>query len=265
MTDRTKLAGDLADERRGSAGRHPSDDELALFAAGDLPAEDRDRIEEHVAACDRGCGRRLLAAFDDLEAFESSEPVAGEPAYLSHPEEIEARGRALAGELARPSSPAPWRRHLAMAMAVLAGMVGGYLVGELLEGPQARVTRTGDPPASEQIVVGDGFATLIPDESRDRSGRDSPPVVADGTGDLILLLQPPPRADAFPGEVLVIEGVEDRRLSLAVDRSQAHERYGLTVRIPRHLVPSGRYRLTLAGGDEPIATYHVEIRTTPRP
>lgn len=272
MIDRTELAKDLAalaDERQELIGRHPSEDELAFFASGELPPEMRDWIEEHVATCGHGCSRRLLAAFEELDAFTADKPISGESAHLADQQVLLTQGRSLARELAqgKPSSlsPASWKRHLALAMAVVAGMVGGYLVAGLPNEPAPDATVLDAQSTSPPIVLGDVVTTLFPDESRVRSTEGNMSSIEAGAEDFVLLLRPPPGAQGFPGRLLEIEGPEGRLHSLEVHEGQVQEDYGLVLRISRHVLPSGAYRLTLSDTSGPVATYEVEIRTPASP
>jgi hypothetical protein len=144
-------------------------------------------------------------------------------------------------------------------MAVLAGMVGGYLVSLVVNGPEPPVTVNEPPPPAEKPVVGGVVKTLFPQGSRVRSTGSDVARIETGPGDFVFLLRPPSDAEGFPGRLLEIEGPTGRLAALGVHGSQVQGDDGLVVRIPRAILPPGAYQLTLVGDSDPVAIYEVEV------
>lgn len=169
---------------RRSNGKHPSPEELVAYRAGDLTAEEDDRIQEHLTQCGE-CARLLL----DLAEFEQLPPPPEEIGPVDARDEASwqrmrsrlreegedrepaPRDRELEREapILRPRPPVPYWRRPALPWALAAGLALcvaglGWRTGNL----ERQVDQLSEPRLTQLI-------TLEPEAERRRSGGDGRP------------------------------------------------------------------------------------------
>jgi hypothetical protein len=182
---------------RRSSGNHPSPEELVAYRAGDLTAEEDDRIQEHLTQCG-DCARLLL----DLAEFEQLAPPPDELGPVDARAEaswqrLRSRLREEGGEDREPDREAPilrprprvpyWRRP-ALPWALAAGLALcvaglGWRMGNL----ERRVDGASQPQLVKQTI------TLTSESEIRRGGAEDSPVVHPGESvayDLFLPVDP---------------------------------------------------------------------------
>ena len=131
--------------------RHP-DTELAAYAAGDLAASARERIERHVLECPE-CHAAVADFRALLEEMRATAPLAGPPAgavaWSRYRAEIRARlaERRAAGGLRR------WLRPVPVAASLVAALVVAILVWVAVPRPV---------PGDLAAIEYDGLAARLP-------------------------------------------------------------------------------------------------------
>ncbi len=168
--------------RRPREGNHPDLGELVAYRAGELSAEEDDRIQEHLTRC-RECAQLLL----DLAEFEQfPPPPKDETPVDARAEAAWQRFRAQLGEtgeedeetappILRPRPPVPfWRRPAlpwALAAVLALCVVGLWRQAGIL---QREVEERSAPQAVSQVV------TLEPEDDGTRGGGEEKPPVHKG-------------------------------------------------------------------------------------
>lgn len=196
---------------------HPTPEELQDFLAGDLPADQRERIEEHLALC-RDCAR---AAVELAEVPEIQPEKRGE---LVTEAEIEAqwkRFQTAAGISRRP------RRIAALAAALLIGLLGFAAWQEM--------TR---PRTDEQVIY------LQPVDDILRSPRGEDTINRGGRFVLVLDLLESESDPVDAGHRLEVQTLEGREV-LSLRDVRPHGDGTFTLTIPRRALPAGEYRILL--------------------
>ncbi len=130
--------------------RHPAEEDLALFAGGELGPLARWRIEGHVNGCDR-C-RELVAEF--FEARSRAMDLAELPAldWSAMASGVHAR---LAGAREHPAPVRlTWRPAWGAVVALVAVIVAGLYVSRLLE-PPSQAVMLGATAGGVEVRVGD--------------------------------------------------------------------------------------------------------------
>ena len=130
--------------------RHPAEEDLALFAGGELGPLARWRIEGHVSGCDR-CRQLVTEFFEtrsgamdlaELPALDWSAMAGGVHARLAESRE----------------NPAPvrlaWRPTWGLAVALIVVLVAGVYVSRLLE-PAPQPVMLGATAGAVEVRVGD--------------------------------------------------------------------------------------------------------------
>ena len=137
-------------EVKGDPEEHPSVETLTAYHADELSAEEKARLQEHLAAC-RRCAEIVLD-FDEFLA----EPAGG-PEVVSL--ETAAEWRKLQKRLQEPGTPA-WRRWAPALAAVLTlAVVGLYFVYQPDWSGEEREVTTLDPTGSTR---GGSHAVTVP-------------------------------------------------------------------------------------------------------
>lgn len=254
--------------RRQQGESHPSPDELVAYRAGDLTAEEDDRIQEHLTHC-RDCARLLL----DLAEFEQMPlPPAEVGPVDARAEASWQRLQARLGEEDRPKAKEPemdaedvppvrelrsrpavvpvWRRP-AIPWLLAAGLglcaIGlGLRVGSLrsqvgeLSAPRLNVS-------FEDLYAAGTTRGIEPEEV----------TVLQGGG--VLFVTPPSESPEYEIEVAPAAGG-----ALVIEPLRDAARDGvLTLEIPRSYLREGRYTVRLYGIEngqrQPLGEYPFEI------
>lgn len=265
----------LAARRRAAEG-HPSPDILVAYRAGDLTAEQDERIKDHLAIC-RECSQLVL----DLAEFEEFEPsretiapvdVQAEEAWQRLRPKLAAEG-GLAG--ARPvepqehveeTDPAPvlrsrppvpfWRRP-ALPWA-LAAVLALCVVG-LAQRPEV-------PPQQAEFLDLEALRAVEEDTTRGGGlGEVAVPTITGATACELPLPSDRPDFAAYDVEVVAAAG---GGAPIPIGRRSA-ELGSLIVRLPRHLLPAGagEYQFQVYGVDgsqrKLIATFPFQVAAQP--
>lgn len=254
--------------RRQQGENHPSPDELVAYRAGDLTAEEDDRIQEHLTWC-RDCARLLL----DLAEFEQM-PLPPEEvgpvdaraeaswqrlqARLGKEDQPKAREPEMDAEAVppvrelrqRPAVVPVWRRP-AIPWLLAAGLglcvVGlGLRIGTL----QSEVDQLSAP----QLNV--SFEDLFADGTTRSAGPEEVPVLHGGG---VLVVTPP--AESAEYEIEVVAAASG---ALVIEPLRGAARDGvLTLGIPPSYLREGRYTARLYGIEngqrQPLGEYPFEI------
>jgi hypothetical protein len=257
----------FAAARRHQDGGHPSADELAAHAAGELAEEEREGLEEHLARCPE-----CASVVRDLAAFPALEPPPGTPARDD--ERVQAAWERLAGTLGEESAgggdderprvlrwpparggfwaPLPW----AIAAALLLATVSLALWGVHL---QRSLARLADARINVPVVE------LVPAGAAAERGAAGERLAVPSGG----------RSAVFLLELGDLRPFTQYRVELVANGEPVWSRSGLrpvgdgrfTLELPLRLLAPGRYELRLSGladGDEtPLARYLFTVSAGP--
>lgn len=253
--------------RRHRGEIHPAPDELVAYRAGDLTAEEDDRIQEHLTHC-RDCARLLLdlAEFEQLPLPpEEVGPVdaraeaswqrlrsrlgEGEPSKKEEPETEAAAVPPVRELRARPVVVPVWRRP-AVPWLLAAGLglcvVGlGLRVGTL----RSEVDRLSAPRLNIS------FEDLFADGATRSAQTEEVPVLRGGG---VFVVTPPAEHAEYEIEAVSTDGT----LVIRPLRGPAIDGV-LTLEIPPSYLREGRYTARLYGIDngqrQPLGEYPFEI------
>lgn len=239
---------ELAGQARRRLTAHPRPEDLLAYQAGDLPDEEADRIQEHLALCSE-CVRTVR----DLSSFPDVEP-AREEDRLSEDELAAAWTR-----LRQAVAPSTRRRRrflsltgLAFAASLLVVLGLAFQVVRL----QKSVRELSIPRADVQI------ADLVPGgEIRERSGEEET-IRLEPWAERILLILNLADARHYPQHRIDVATADG---AVVWSRAGVYRDAGgiVAVELPKRLLPAGGYRIRLYGlGDgapEPIAEYRFRI------
>jgi hypothetical protein len=210
-------------------------DELVDYEAGDVTAEERERIQEHLALCP-SCAQAVLEV-GPLPAVQMSERAVDE-----------AWTRFSARSGARPdrrrSALVPWSAAAALFL-VVAGLA--VEVGRLRE--------TAGSEDGAQIV------DLLPvGEDVQRSGGGEEAVEAPAwVGRLVLILNLT-HEPVLPAYAVRITAVDGREIWRGGEQRPGADGT-LTLIVPRRLLPAGEYRIGLYGSGAPVSEYALRLRS----
>ncbi|HYU33824.1 MAG TPA: zf-HC2 domain-containing protein [Thermoanaerobaculia bacterium] len=196
--------------RRPREGKHPTLRELVDYRAGELPAEEDDRIQEHLTQC-RDCAQLLL----DLSEFEQFPPPPEDEGPVdARAEAAWQRFRTRLGEpdedpgfappILRPRPPVPfWRRPAlpwALAAALALSVVGLWQRTGTLQGEVEKLS----VPQMPRVV------TLASEDDGTRGGGEEERFMRAGervTVDLVLSSDPTaPRYPLYSVEIIPATG-----------------------------------------------------------
>jgi hypothetical protein len=228
---------------------HPAPEDLLDYHAGDLPPEERERIQDHLALC-RDCVRVVL----DLDSFPDVEPVRKEDRLTDR--EVAAEWRRFATRTRAPRLPrwAPSPLPLALAATLLIAVVGLSLWVARLRN---EVSRLSAPRADVYI------ADLVPQgETVERAEGREEAVRVPAWADHVLLILNLADPSSYPEYRVEIEKADGAEVwSRDGVRRSADGTFALEV--PRRLLPAGSYRIRLSGSrggaEEPVAEYGARI------
>jgi hypothetical protein len=233
--------------RRRSGEDHPAPEDLVAYRAGDLTAEEDDRIQEHLTQC-RDCARLLL----DLAEFEQLTPPPDElgpvdaraeaswqrlRSRLRDEEEDEVEPPVLQHR-PRPRVPVwqrpaiPWALAAGLAVCVLGlGLRMGSLGRQITELEKPRAVRTVTMTSEEEIV---------------RGGGEEAPVHAGESVSCDLVLPSDPTVPTYPlYEVKIVPATGEAQKTISVGRHAASAG-ALTIFLPS--VPAeGDYFFEVSG------------------
>jgi hypothetical protein len=265
-----RLAAILA-ERRRDLGEPPSAATLSAYLAGDLSAEDRERVREHVAA-DPVLAEVLL----DLAEFERDEPAQGELALSE--DDLDARwrrmqerlgighGPAAGGETVRTPPPETWAgraaapdgapsrsrgKFLALAalLAVAVG-VGGWMLGRMTTPPSARAV----------------MAEVLSTEAAATRGAPTRVEIPEWAERLVLVFPvTPPDPERRPEgyRIEIARRTPEGERPVLTARGELGDDDTLTQVLSTAVVPPGRYTATVHaledGRSSPLGTYRFAI------
>lgn len=262
----------LAARRRAAEG-HPSPDVLVAYRAGDLTAEQDERIKDHLAIC-RECSQLVLdlAEFEELEPRETiaavdvqaeeawqrlrpklaaeaapagAQPVDTRPDRQDPPLEESAPPPVLR---ARP--PVPFWRRPALPWA-LAAILALCVVG--------LAQRQGGQRQAEIIPL---LALRANEEDATRGSADTLPTITGSAAVELPLPVDSPEFPAYDVEVVPASGGE----AIPVGRESAPIST-LFVSLPRQLLSDGEYRFQVYGIDggrrDLIATFPFQVAAQP--
>jgi hypothetical protein len=119
----------MTEKLRNSASFHSPDEQLMLFADGELSRRDAARVRDHLAACPE-CRARMVVIEETLAAVRQAHGNSGIAMDASGPRALL---KARLGELARSShdgfrAPLRWTRRVAYACALIVIMLAGIAV-----------------------------------------------------------------------------------------------------------------------------------------
>ena len=232
----------LAAQRRGGED-HPTPEELIGYESGDLPTEQRDRIQEHLALC--GDCARLLLDLVELEQFEPSNEAIGpvdveaETSWQRLRTRLREEGEPVEGlpEREVPSTPVvplqrrrtPLLKRPGLAWAVAAGLA--LCVGWL-----------GAEKATLQQHLKTGLAPLVDFPNTVRAEAEVQTLVGSG----FLVFEPEP---GFPEyEVEVLSGAEgEGELVADPSRGPLQKAGVLLFQVPPTSLPEGVYTARIYG------------------
>lgn len=210
--------------RRRSGEDHPAPEELVAYRAGDLTAEEDDRIQEHLTQC-RDCARLLL----DLDEFEQLTPPPDELGPVDA--RAEASWQRLRSRLRdededeeppilrhRPSPQVPLWRKPVVPWALAAGLAVCVLGMGLRVGSLGRQISDLNRPQAVRTV------TLASEEEITRgSGEEAPPVYAGEGVSYDLVLSSDPAAPTYPLYKVEIVPATGTAKSVSAGRQPASE------------------------------------------
>jgi hypothetical protein len=195
---------------------HPAPEELQEFLAGDLPADQRERIEEHLALC-RDCARAAV------ELAEIPETDFGKRGELVTGAEIEAQWKRFQATV-RPARRRPKAIEVLAAVLLLAliGMTAWVFLRE----------------SQSQAVV--FLVDLSPADSTTRGVVKAVPLPT-WAGSVQLVLDPPYPMQAYPESQVEIRAQGGRQVSS--DRVYPQRDGTLSLQVHRRRLPAGSYEI----------------------
>ncbi len=248
---------------RGDVGRHPSYEQLAAYARGELPESEAERLQEHLGPC-RECTAAVLAfEFPRLEAaaadrLPDSEVAADVEAIVA------GAGQATVGPRRGEHGSRGVLAFAAMlavaclALAILAARLGRQ-VGELedaLRSSRAVATR---PEAIAPPQTGVPIVDLYPAGVARGEAAAPRPIQLGGDAAMVALILTPPsglRHDAYAVRIFAADG------ELWRGPARANEAGAFVVVLPRRFAEAGAHRIVLYGTD---ATREQLLETYPTP
>lgn len=253
MTEVTEVPepNDGEPKRRSTvrAPDHPAPEDLLDYHAGDLPPEERERIQNHLALCP-GCVRVVL----DLQSFPDVEPVREEDRLTE--DELAAEWRRFETRIRAPRMPrwAPSPLPLALAAALLIAVVGLSLWVARLRN---EVSGLSAPRADVYI------ADLVPHgETVERAEGREEAVRVPAWADHVLLLLNLADPSSHPEYRVEIEKADGTEV-WSRDGVHRSEDGTFALEVPRRLLPAGIYRIRLSGlrggAEEPVAEYGARV------
>ncbi len=237
---------DLIEQERRRLGPHPPVEDLVAYQAGELPADQEERLRDHLALCPE-CAHLLLDLrdFPDISlpegarrpseaeveaAWEALQPRLGEPRPAEKP------APAPVQPLRPERKPVPYRWPAALAAVFFLSTVG-------LSFWVASLRRELDRPALEPV----GLEARETERGR---GEGDEPALRTSKGYLLVLspleVAPEPQARY---EVSVSR-TGSQEVLWEADAHLVREDDSFIVELPAHSLPPGRYRLTLHGGPD---------------
>jgi len=262
-----------------AAGEHPTIDELIAYRAGELPETERERLQEHLAAC-KECFEKLR----ELDAFAAAPSAVGAVSGSGVVDfEVAAFWRQLRpqlelepGSVEEPSSPEPatattsaapateptptesaavrripaatplWRRPAAIAASFLVTVVG---LGALLLLQQHRLADQGRTIAElTRPRPNPEIYDLYPDGS-ERSGAASEIRSFEGPAGATLIITPREPGDYPDYRVEIVDaGGEEVWSGSGFEKHPVDGTFSLW--LPPGAFPPGEYRVRLQGVDE---------------
>jgi hypothetical protein len=219
----------LAEEKRRVLSEHPMPDELVDYQAGDVTAEERERIQEHLALCSP-CAQAVLDVEPLPEVRLSDRTVAAAWARF------EGRGRAAVW---------PWSLAAALLLAVLGLTFELILLRREVATPRAGVQIVDLFPAGEDVQ---------------RSAGGGEAVQAPAWVDHLVLLFNLTHEPVLPVYTFRITAADGREIWSGTDLRPGLDGV-LALEVPRRLLPVGEYRIGLYGNGSPVAEYALRIRT----
>jgi len=244
---------ELAAEERRAVKDHPTPDELLDYHAGDLNADERERIQDHLALCP-ACVRAVLDldAFPHVEALRPEEGLADDEitAEWEHFRERTGKVRLLGGVRRFGPAAIPW--------AVAAGLVLAVLGLSLrLNRLQQRVGELAAPHSSVQLVdlfpAGGGV---------ERSERGAGAVQPAPWAERFVLILNLADVGSFPEYAAEITAADGREIWRGGGLRRSPEGT-FALEVPRRLLPAGAYRIRLFGsalsGPTPVAEYALRL------
>ncbi len=234
---------DLIEQERRRLGPHPPVEDLVAYQAGELPAEQEERLRDHLALCSE-CAHLLL----DLRDFpDISLPEGARPPSEA---EVEAAWKALQPRLAEPRPvpvpafqtpapvqpsrperrPAPSRWLAALAAAFFLSTVGlSFWVVSL------RDREPLEPLALEA-------------RETERGEGDGGPTLRTSKGHLLVLSPLEMAPEPQPPYEVSVSQTGAREVLWEAEARAVREGDSFVVELPAHSLSPGRYRLTLQGG-----------------
>ncbi|MCP4664113.1 MAG: hypothetical protein GY856_52685 [bacterium] len=232
----------LVDQMREASPAHPTVDELIAYDTGELGAEEKDRLQDHLVIC-----RDCFALIADLESFSEAGRSAPRP---ERPADFEAAAfwRTLRPRLATRR----WHIPAAMAASFLVAALGfSFWVAT----QQRTIAELSEPQPNPRVY------DLVADTSQ-RTGRVARPLeIPSGVG--FTLIFTPDLGREYPGYQVMIRDSEDSvvRTVEGVEKRLADETF--TLWLPPGALPLGEYRVELYGlegeGSELIARYRMRM------
>jgi Putative zinc-finger len=243
----------LAAKARRDLDDHPTPEELVAYRAGELTAEDEERIRDHLALC-RDCSQLLL----DLKQFEEGSPEdAGDLSDV----QVEAAWRRLRPRLEERKvlTSRRWFASPRIAYGLAAGLflctVGLSVWGFSL---QRKIEHLSEPQVNVRYVD-----LYTPDEAKRGAGSQDIDNIVPSGGSRFLLLIHAWNIPALPEYRVVIRRTGTRGEALLRKNGLTRDEEGiLSLELHRQRVPPGRYDLELyAGGKSgpPVATYLFDV------
>lgn len=239
---------DLAAAMESDLSAHPAPEALLDFLAGDLPEDEREGIEEHLAIC-RSCARTAL----DFSMLPESEREEGEGEPLSE-RELASEWERFRATVAPPVRPP---RHTAPLLALAAALliaVAGLSLWSLHLGRQVRAL---SGPRADVAVV-----DLVPLDAVERTPREGEPARLPSWAErlvLILNLAEPAEHSRYQVE---IAGPDGRAVWSRPDVRRGEDGT-FTLELPRRFLPPGSYHIRVSGlrdgTAEPVAEYAIRI------
>lgn len=245
-SDRRTLVAALAAEA-GSAVEHPETDRLLDYFAGRLDPDAEESLRDHLVAC-RGCARRLLELEPLAEPDAGDEDAVADFAMNASLRALEARIESeRAGSRGAPAGRAGRRGPLlgspvflrSLAAGLLVAVVGLSVWGLRLQGAAADLRRTLDDLDRPRANVAVSY--LEPATSRGTA--PAPAELEPGQPFWVLVLIPEDPRPRPEYEVTLL-GADGEELW----RQRGFEMSGnggVSLSLPRRLLPPGEYRLRL--------------------
>jgi Putative zinc-finger len=218
----------LAEEERRLLSDHPMPDELVDYQADDVTAEERERIQAHLALCP-ACAQAVLDVEPLPEARLSDRTVAAAWARF--------RGR-------RRAAVWPWSLAAALLLAVFGLAFELSLLRREIAAPRAGLQIVDLFPAGEDVQRSAGGGDVV-----------QAPAWVDHLV-LILNLTQEPMLPVYSFRITEVGGQEVwRGADLRPGADGA-----LTLEVPRRLLPAGEYRIGLSGSGAPVAEYTLHLQ-----